>query len=336
MNRLTHDTAEVRARSRASTGLVLAVVSAASFGLSGPLGRGLMDAGWSPAAAVAARVAIASLALAPWAVTQLRGRWGVMVSGWRTLLVYGLVPVAGCQLAFFNAVLHLDVGVALLVEYTAPVAIVVFLWLRHGQRPHRLTVVGAAVAAAGLVLVLDLLGGGGVSLSAVGLLWALGAMVGAATYFVMSSDESHGIPAAALASGGLAAGAVALTAAGVAGLVPFSAATADLTYRGTTVPWWGPVLALGVLTAAVAYLTGIEASRRLGSRLASFIALSEVLAGLLWAWLLLDQLPQGIQLVGGALVVVGVVVVKAGEPAADATPEPVPEATAPPTPHGGA
>lgn len=291
-----------------------------------------MEAGWSPAAAVAARVAIASLALAPWAVAQLRGRWHLMALGWRTLLVYGLVPVAGCQLAYFNAVLHLDVGVALLVEYTAPVAIVVWLWLRHAQRPHRLTVMGAAVAAVGLVLVLDVVGG--VSLSAVGLLWALGAMVGAATYFVMSSDESHGMPAAALATGGLAVGAAALTSAGLVGLVPFTATTADLTYRGITVVWWLPVLALGVVTAAVPYITGIEASRRLGSRLASFIALSEVLAGLLWAWLLLDQLPRGIQLVGGLLVVVGVVVVKAGEPGADAVPEPVPDAAAQEPTHG--
>lgn len=332
MSALTHDTSIGSPRSRASTGLVLAIVSAASFGLSGAIGRGLMEAGWSPAAAVAARVAIASLALAPWSVAQLRGRWRLMARGWRTLLVYGLVCVAGCQLAYFNAVLHLDVGVALLVEYTAPVAIVVWLWLRHGQRPHRLTVIGAAVAAVGLVLVLDVVGG--VSLSAVGLLWALGAMVGAATYFVMSSDESHGIPAAALAAGGLAVGAATLTLAGVLGLVPFTATTADLTYRGTTVVWWVPVLALGVVTAAVPYITGIEASRRLGSRLASFIALSEVLAGLIWAWLLLDQLPRSIQLVGGVLVVVGVIVVKAGEPAVDAAPEPVPDATVEDSAHG--
>ncbi len=70
----------------------------------------------------------------------------------------------------------MQVSVALLLEYTAPVAVVVWLWLRHGHRPSGLTLLGAAIAACGLVLVLDVISGA--DLSAVGVLWALGAMVG--------------------------------------------------------------------------------------------------------------------------------------------------------------
>ena len=43
--------------------------------------------------------------------------------------------------------------------------------------------------------------------------------------------------------------------------------------------WWVPLVVLGLVTAAIAYVTGIAASRRLGSRLASFVALVEVVAG---------------------------------------------------------
>jgi len=67
------------------------------------------------------------------------------------------------------------------------------------------------------------------------------------------------------------------------------------------------------VTAALAYVTGIEAARRLGSRLSSFVALSEVLAALVFSWLLLDQVPHAVQFLGGALVLTGVVVVKLGE-----------------------
>ncbi len=77
--------------------------------------------------------------------------------------------------------------------------------------------------------------------------------------------------------------------------------------------WWVPLLVLGVVTAAIAYTTGIAAGRRLGSRLASFVALLEVVAGVLFAWLLLDELPRPVQLVGGVLILAGVVVVKLGE-----------------------
>ena len=101
-------------------------------------------------------------------------------------------PSPGAQLCYFYAVSYLQVSVALLLEYTAPVAVVVWLWLRHGHRPSVLTVLGAAIAAGGLVLVLDVVSGA--ELSTVGVLWALGAMVGAATYFVISADEDNGLP----------------------------------------------------------------------------------------------------------------------------------------------
>ena len=90
-------------------------------------------------------------------------------------------------------------------------------------------------------------------------------------------------------------------------------AAASPAYAGAEVGWLVPVLGLGVVTAGIAYWTGIAASRRLGSRLASFVALLEVVAGVAFAWLLLDQLPGPLQLAGGALIVAGVVVVKLGE-----------------------
>ena len=292
-------------------GLPFALVSAASFALSGPLARGLIDAGWSPGAVVLARIAIAALVVAPFAAQALRERWGLLRRNARLVLLYGAVPVAGTQFAYFSAVAAMDVAPALLIEYTAPAAVVVWLWLRHGERPPALTLAGAGLAAVGLVLVLDLASGADLALG--GVLWALAAMLGAATYFVMSADTRSGVPPLALAGGGLAVGAVGLGALAVVGVLPMRATTAAPTYAGEAVAWWLPFVGLGVVTAAIAYTAGIAASRRLGSRLASFVALLEVVAGVVFAWLLLEQLPGTVQLVGGAFVVAGVVVVKLGE-----------------------
>ena len=308
------------------TGLAFAVASAVSFALSGPLARGLIDEGWSPGAVVLARIAVAALVVAPFAARQLRGRWDLLRRNARRILVYGAIPVAGTQFAYFSAVGAMDVGPALLIEYTAPAAIVVWLWLRHGERPGRLTLAGAGVAAVGLVLVLDLLSGADLALE--GVLWALVAMAGAATYFVLSADARSGMPPLVLAGSGLLTGAVGLALLGLVGLLPLRATTADPTYAGEAVAWWLPFLGLGVITAAIAYSTGIAASRRLGSRLASFVALLEVVAGVLFAWLLLDQLPGPLQLVGGVLIVAGVVVVKLGEPAPPRVARPVAAAAA--------
>ena len=63
----------------------------------------------------------------------------------------------------------------------------------------------------------------------------------------------------------------------------------------------------------LAYKSERAAGRRLGSRLASFVALSEVVASLVFAWLLLGELPRPVQLLGGLVILAGVVMVKLDE-----------------------
>jgi drug/metabolite transporter (DMT)-like permease len=306
MSRMTDDK-----NSQVGVGLAFAVGSAASFGLSGSLARGLLDAGWSAGAVVLARLAIGALVVAPIAAGALRGRWSAVRANAWFILAFGAFPVAGAQFAYFSAVQRMDVGPALLIEYTAPAAVVVWLWLRHGERPGPLTVAGAGVAAVGLVLVLDLLSGA--DLAGVGVLWALIAMVCAASYFVLAAKPREGLPPVALAGAGLASGALVLAALGAVSILPMHATTAAPVYADNALVWWLPLVLLGVVTAGLAYCTGIAASRRLGSRLSSFVALLEVVAGVTFAWLLLDQLPSAVQLAGGGLIVVGVVIVKLGE-----------------------
>src|SRR5688500_16734904 len=114
MTVLTHDT-------RLGSGFGFALLSASTFGLSGSLARGLQEAGWTAAAAVAVRVLLAAVVLAPVAVVQLRGRWHLLRRTAPLIAAYGLVAVGGCQLAYFTAVAHMEVGVALLIEFSAPV-----------------------------------------------------------------------------------------------------------------------------------------------------------------------------------------------------------------------
>ena len=141
-----------------TVGLGLAGVSAATFGTSGSFADSLLETGWTPGAAVTYRIVLAALVLAVPALIQLRGRWSLLRRSLPAVAVYGLIAIAGCQYFFFNAVEHLSVGVALLLEYSGTLLVVLWMWLRHGQRPTRLTAAGGLVAIVGLVLVLDLTG----------------------------------------------------------------------------------------------------------------------------------------------------------------------------------
>ena len=293
-------------------GLVLAVVSAVSFSLSGPLAGALFDTGWTPGAVVLVRITIGALVLLPFGIAALRGDWDAVRRNARLVVLYGILGVAATQFFYFAAVQHMQVGPALLVEYSAPVAVVVWLWLRHGQRPAPATFGGIALALAGLVLVLDLTGA---RVSLVGTAWALGAMVGASAYFLINARADTGLPPLSLAAGGLTVGAVALGTLAAVGLLPVTASTAPAVLGGSTVPWWTVLAVLGLVTAGVAYVTGIAAGRRLGARVSAFMGLLEVLSAVLLAWALLGELPSPVQLVGGALVLAGVVVVQQNEAA---------------------
>jgi drug/metabolite transporter (DMT)-like permease len=307
---------------RLTTGLVFAGVSAAAFSLSGVFASGLLDTGWSPGAMVLVRVAIAALVVLPLGIMSLRGDWRPVRRNLGLIAIYGALSVAGCQFAYFSAVQLMPIGPALLIEYTAPAAVVLWFWLRHGQKPTVATIGGALLAAVGLVLVLDLVSGapGATAMDPVGVAWALVAMLGAASYFVINAHADTGLPPLALAAGGLTTASLALGLLGATGLMPLEYSTESPVYAGTEVAWWLPLLGLGVVTAALAYVAGIAAGRLLGPRLSSFIGLFEVVSAIGFAWLLLGELPRTIQLVGGVLILAGVVAVQAGEKRTGTTP----------------
>jgi drug/metabolite transporter (DMT)-like permease len=299
------------ARPRVALGVGLTLLSAVCFGMSGAMARGLLDTGWTPGAATLVRVTLAALVVAPIGVGALRGHWSALRANLPMVVLFGIVAVAGSQLCYFSAVEHMQVGPALLIEYTSPAVVVGWMWLRRGQRPSRLTLAGTGFAALGLVCVLDVLGGVGVS--PIGVAWALAGMVGVATYFVICGDDRTGIPPMALAGVGLVIGAAALWLVAAVGLLPLEFSADPAVYSGHEVPFWLPAGALGLVSGALAYSAGIAGARHLGSRLAAFVALTEVLAAIVAAWLVVGETPRPIQLLGGLFVVVGVVVVRLGE-----------------------
>jgi drug/metabolite transporter (DMT)-like permease len=301
------------------TGLALSLLAASTFGTSGSFATALTDAGWSPGAAVTARVGLAALVLLIPAWVQLHRQWpmlraggrGDLIRSGRTVLLFGLLAVAGCQLCFFYAVQTLSVGVALLLEYLGIVLVVLWQWLRHGERPQPLTLAGSAGALVGLVLVLDLTGNQRLDL--VGVLWGLGAAVGLGSFFLLSARTEEPLPPLAMAAAGMTIGAAALLAFGAVGALPFHATYGSVHFGDHTTSWVVPLLGLSLVAAVFSYVAGIGAVRHLGARLASFLGLTEVLFAGLWAWLLLGQLPTGLQLLGGAFIIAGVALVRIDE-----------------------
>jgi drug/metabolite transporter (DMT)-like permease len=295
----------------ARAGVAMALGSAAAFGSSGPMAKALLDAGWTAAAVVAVRLGGAAVILTIAAAIVLRGRWRPRPEALRAVLVYGVVAMAGIQLAFFNAVRTLDVGVALMIEYLAPLLVLGWTSLRRREMPRRPTLVGAGLALAGLGLVLDLSGSS--SLDPGGVAWALVAALCLAAFFILSDRQHADLPPLVMAAGGTAVGAALIGLAGVVGLVPLAFSTSPTVLAGVSVSWVIPAAWLAVVATVVAYLAAIGGIIRLGTRSASFLALAEVLFAVLVAWALLAQVPGPLQLLGGAGIIAGIVVIRRQE-----------------------
>ena len=295
-------------------GLVFAVGSAFTFGMSGPFAKSLMEAGWSPTAAVTARLAGGALVMVIFATIVKPDWFREALQHGKTVVAYGLIPIAGAQLCYYNAVAHLSVGVALLLEYTAPILVVGWLWATTQRRPGNLTLAGVAFAVAGIMLVLNVFSGAHINLIGVG--WALAAAVCAACYFVMSDSvaaDGSGLNSITLATGGLIVAAAAVGLLGVAGVMPLTFTTNDAVVAGLTTSWVVPVIALGLIPTAIAYTLGIMGIARLRPRFASLVGLSEVMFAVLAAWVMLGEAITAIQAIGGAVVLVGLALARQGD-----------------------
>lgn len=296
-----------RRPARTTTGIVIAVVSAAAYGTSGSLAHPLLDLGWSAAAVTLLRLGGAGLVLAIPAALALR-RWRPSRAGVLRLIAYGLTATGGAQLCYFNAIRYLPVGTASLLEFTAPIWLLGYVWIRHGRRPSRSLLISAALALLGLVLVLDLFGGSTTGFDPRGLAWGFGSAFCLCAYFLLSDDHVDAPPPVLMAGAGMLIGATMVAVVGIIGVLPLTVAPGTVTIGAARVGWQIAGASVILVPTVFAYLAGISAVRRLGSGPASFVALAEVIFAGLFGAILLGQLPSPVQLLGMALVVTGIAI----------------------------
>ncbi len=288
--------------------LLLSVLAAVSSSASGTFGKALIVSGWSTGGVLLVRTALAAVVLAPWALRAAR-RGRVRLRGNLCgILLLGVVGIAGTVICYYNAATTLPIGVAMMILYVSPVLVLGWVCLRHRERPAARTVLGAATAIAGLVLVVAAMGldqpdPGGVA-------WALGGAVCVATYFLASDQMSASVPPSALACTGLAVATVGIGALALLGLLPVRFSAAEVELGSWSVPPIVPLLLVACLSTAFVYVAGFVAVGVLGARMTSFVGLAEPIAALGVAWLLLGETPRPVQFLGCGLIVGGVILIR--------------------------
>lgn len=298
---------EPRAR-RPLLGYAMVLAATCMWGINGSVSKAILGEGLSSPRLTevrstgAAIVLVLALALTqPW---RLRVRRGELLF----LAAFGILGLAAVQWLYFFAIHRLDIGIALLIQYLAPVLIALWAVFVVKEKVRRRIWVAIILSLGGLSLVVDLRHG--FSLDALGTAAALGAAVAFATYILLA-EHAVGTrdPVSLLGLGFVVA---ALFWAIVqpwwsfpVGIVD-ERAHLDGALVELTTPVWLLMLTMIVVGTIVPFLLLVGALRHISATRAGVTAMFEPVAGALVAYALLGESLSGVQLVGGAIVLAGI------------------------------
>jgi drug/metabolite transporter (DMT)-like permease len=236
------------------------------------------------------------------------------------LAAFGVAGLACVHFLYFTAITHLDIGIALVIQYIAPV--LVALWVRffvHEPVRRRLWV-ALALALTGLSLVVELWSGGG-ALDAVGVATSLGAACAYALYILMAERSvQRGRDVYSLLAWGFVFAALFWALAQPWWSFPAGIFADDAALLGRladlSAPVWLLLAYIVLFGTIVPFTLMITALRYIPATRATVVAMAEpVLAGLIaYAWLEEELGP--LQIAGGVLVLAGIVLAQTARPAA--------------------
>lgn len=286
---------------RPAIGYGLALAAATMWALNSSISRALLDDG------------VDALRLA-----QLRatGAWALLVValavGRRELLrvrradlpalaFLGVAGLALVHVTYFVAIERLQIGVAVTIQYLAPLLLLLWLRFRHGRRLGGGLWGAVALSVSGCFLAVRGFDAG--ALDALGLVAAFGAALSFTIYLAGAERAGHRLqPVTTLAWAlGFAAAAWALA-------LPWWRFPFD--QLGSAEAW---ALAAGVIVVGtlLPFAAMLAAVRHIPGPRAAIVATLEPVLSAVFAWLLHDEGLAAIQLAGGALVLAAVVWVQA-------------------------
>jgi len=291
-------------------GLILVITASILFAINGTVSKAVLVAG-VPALRLTELRVTGTFVLLMVAIAVIRPHaLRVTRAELPTLLIYGIVGIALVQTLYFVAIRRLPVGIALLIEYTAP--ILVALWAQfaqHRRLPPRFWWALAA-AMAGLAMVAQVWRGA--TLNGVGVLAGFGAAVSLALYFIVGERTMRQGTRDVYS---FTAWGFAVATLGVSLLQPWwTYPWSVLTRRSTVidalpaVPVWLLVAWVVVLGTLVPYLLTLASLGHLTATASSVASMLEpVLAGAV-AWVVLSETLLPVQVVGAAVVLVAIVI----------------------------
>lgn len=225
------------------------------------------------------------------------------------LAVFGVAGLALVQLFYFLAIHRLPIGIALLIQYLAPLGVA--LWARYvGREPVRRRIwLALALALAGLSLVVQLWSG--VELDGWGVAAALAGAATFAGYLLMAEHAVGRRDPVSLSLYGFVFAAVFWAAIQPWWTFPFDVASGRVSLLGNlaehALPMWSLMAWMIVLGTIVPFLLVVGALRHVSATRLGIVAMLEPVVATIVAFAWLDESLGAVELIGGATVLAGIV-----------------------------
>jgi hypothetical protein len=263
--------------------------------------------------------------LSPWRLTEIRTTGGflatflyVLAKNPRllratkrelpSLICFGLIAVAAVQAFYFISIERLHVSIALIIEFTSPIWIA--LWLRFVKRRQVSPLMwwGLSVGLVGLVLLAQVWKG--MTLNGIGVIAALLDAFAMAFYFLMGESLGKKRSSEVLMVWGLGVSALAFAIALPWWNFPFSFLNTSIDlhgrFAGQHLPAWSLIIWVIVMGTIVPYFLTLTGLRGLNASTSSVIGMLEPIFAGIFAWWCLSESFNQVQLLGAVVILVGI------------------------------
>jgi drug/metabolite transporter (DMT)-like permease len=301
---------EGRPDDRTRLGYAMVATAATLFAINGSVSKVVLESGLSSLELAQIRATCAALGLLAFLLVFARPALRVGRRELLFLAAFGVVGVALVQWLYFVAIHNLPVGVALLIEFTAPLFVALFARFVYKEHIRRRIWVAVILCIAGLGVVVEVWAG--VAFSTVGVTAALGGAFGLTAYLLMAERERRHRDPVSLSFYGF------LFAAGLWAVVqplwefPWDVLGETVSLQGNlaehTAPVWVLVSFIIVIGTMVTFSLLTGALRHISATRASIVATLEPVIATVVAWAWLGETFGATQLIGGAVVLAGIFV----------------------------
>ena len=301
---------EGRTDDKSRLGYAMVATAATLFAVNGSVSKVVLGSGLSSLELAQIRNTAAALLFFLFLVVVAPARLKVGRRELVFLVAFGLVGVALVQWLYFVAIEHLPVGVALLIEFTAPLFVALFARFVYREHVRRRIWVSVALCLTGLTLVVELWSG--VAFSTVGVTAAFGGALALSAYLLMAERERKHRDAASLSFYGFLFAALLWAVVQPLWNFPWGVLDDDVSLQGNlseySAPMWVLVAFIVLVGTMVTFSLLMGSLRHVSATRASIVGTLEPVVATVIAWAWLGESFGPMQLVGGAIVIAGILV----------------------------